>query len=228
MDPKQDRIDQIRAALAPHGIFLRGIVHFDGNGPDMTAGGRVQTVILLGNVGGSIWPAFSRWRTGRNHDVDDPLDTWSVELIRPLAEQLGGQAWFPSEKPWQPFQQWAMRAEGLQASPLGVLIHPEYGLWHGYRGAIGFVERVGKASVPFDRHPCDHCPDKPCLTTCPVDAVQFTKFDVTSCRSHIHAPEGRAGCMMSGCLARNACPVGAAYRYPLAQLQFHMATLRRL
>ncbi len=228
MDPKQDRIDQIRAALSPHGILLRGIVHFDGDGPDMAAGGRAATVILLGNIGGSIWPAFSAWRMGPGAGAADPLDTWSVECIRPLAARLGGQAWFPSEKPWQPFQQWAMRAEGLQASPLGVLIHPDYGLWHGYRGAIGFAERIGAASVPFDRHPCDHCPDKPCLTTCPADAVKSTAFDVVSCRSHIHSPQGQAGCMASGCIARNACPVGAGYRYPAGQLQFHMAALGRM
>ncbi len=33
-----------------------------------------------------------------------------------------------------------MAAEGLKPSPLGLLMHPEYGLWHGYRGAILFGE----------------------------------------------------------------------------------------
>lgn len=227
-DVKHDRIEDIRAALSPHGIFLRGIVHIDGDGPAMTAGGQASTVLLLGNVGGSIWPAFSIWRAGPGRDVADPLDAWSVAIIRPLAERVGGQAYFPSERPWQPFQQWAMRAEGLKASPLGVLIHPEYGLWHGYRGAIGFTETIGTPSVPFSCHPCDHCRDKPCLITCPVDAVAATAFDVPACRAHVHAAEGQAGCMVSGCIARNACPVGAAHRYPPEQLRFHMAALGRL
>jgi ferredoxin len=150
-----------------------------------------------------------------------------VELIRPLAERLGGQAYFPSEKPWQPFQQWARRAEGLKASPLGVLIHPDYGLWHGYRGAIGFAETVGEPTIPFDRHPCDRCLDKPCLSNCPVDAVKSTSFDVPACRSHIHSPQGKTGCMAAGCMARNACPVGAEYRYPPEQRRFHMQALSR-
>jgi hypothetical protein len=227
MDPTEDRIEQIRAVLAPHGIFLRGVVHFDGDGPDMASGHRAQTVVLLGNVGGSIWPAFSRWRSGPGQGATDPLDRWSVEMIRQLAERFGGQAYFPSEKPWQPFQQWAMRAEGLKASPLGVLIHPDYGLWHGYRGAVGFRETIGTATVPFDYHPCDHCRDKPCLTSCPVDAVKATSFDVPACRSHVHSTVGQAGCMASGCIARNACPVGAGYRYPVEQLRFHMAALGR-
>ena len=32
--------------------------------------------------------------------------------------------------PYWPFQQWARRAEPVHPSPIGVLIHPRYGLWH--------------------------------------------------------------------------------------------------
>jgi len=224
MGKEQTKIDQIRAALSPHGIFLRGVVHFGGDGPDI-CGGRAQTVVLLGNIGGSIWPAFSEWRQNNAH-VSDPLDAWSVEIIRPVAEALGGTAWFPSEKPWQPFQQWATRAEGLRASPLGVLIHPDYGLWHGYRGAIGFAEHIDFSAPAPRPHPCDRCPDKPCLTTCPANAVAPDHFDVAACRTYL-AVEGERTCMQGGCIARNACPVGAGYRYPPEQLRFHMAALSR-
>jgi hypothetical protein len=31
--------------------------------------------------------------------------------------------------------------------------------------------------------------------------------------------------MTLGCLARDACPVGVAYRYPQVQVQFHMQAL---
>jgi hypothetical protein len=225
MSKTENEIEDIRAALLPHGIFLRGVVHFDGDGPQLESGARAGTVILLGNVGGSIWSAFSAWHAGPGAGVADPLDTWSAGIIRPLAEKFGGQAFFPSERPWQPFQRWAMRAEGLKASPLGVLIHPDYGLWHGYRGAIGFAGKLGEASVPFERHPCDRCPDKPCLTTCPVGAVKLGSFDVVACRTHIHSLAGQAGCMAEGCIARNACPVGVEYRYPREQLRFHMVAL---
>ena len=76
MDAKEDRIEAIRAALAPHGIFLRGVVHFEGNGPEMADGDRAGTIILLGNVGGSIWPAFRRWRDGPGQGVANPLATF--------------------------------------------------------------------------------------------------------------------------------------------------------
>ncbi len=221
-----DPASLIRAVLEPHGIFLRGIVRFaEGEGPLLQEGGHAASVALLGNIGGSLWPSFSAWLAARA-GVADPLDTWSKERIGPVAQSLRATAFFPSDPPWQPFQQWAMRAEGMRPSPLGLLIHPVYGLWHGYRGALAFAERLAEAEQPFfSDHPCDRCAEKPCLSTCPVAAVSAARFDVAACRKHLAAPQGQAGCMMLGCLARNACPAGAEYRYPPEQLRFHMAAL---
>jgi hypothetical protein len=56
-------------------------------------------------------------------------------------------------------------------------------------------------------------------------AIGESGFDVVACRRHLATPEGQGGCMVSGCIARNACPVGADYRYPQAQLAFHMQAL---
>jgi hypothetical protein len=44
--------------------------------------------------------------------------------------------------------------------------------------------------------------------------------------SHLRAPEG-AECRDQGCRARNACPVGTAYRYPAEVQAFHMAKFVR-
>jgi len=220
--------DSIRAVLEPRGLFLRGVVNFsDGEAAPVLSNGRpAASVLLVGNVGGSIWPAFSRWRAAQpDGGGSDPLDAWSKAVIGAVALSAGATAWFPSDPPWQPFQQWAMRAEGLKASPLGILIHPVYGLWHGYRGALGFSVPVEGEALPPRPHPCEHCPDKPCLAACPVGAVRPEAFDVAACRSHLRGPEGQGGCMVLGCLARAACPVGADYRYGDAQLRFHMAAL---
>ncbi len=226
MSGPSDPLSIVRAALAPHGIFLRGIVHFAvGEGPVLETCEKAASVVLLGNAGGSLWPAFSAWRAD-NPDVVDPLDNWSKFLIRPVAESVDAQAFFPSDPPWQPFQQWAMRAEGLKPSPLGVLIHPVYGLWHGYRGALGFAERLSAdAEKPGGGHPCHGCRDKPCLMSCPADAVSSARFDVAGCRDYLVTPAGQDGCMTGGCLARAACPVGADHRYPPEQLRFYMAAL---
>lgn len=219
--------DEIRAVLAPHGIFLRGTVVFsDGEpAPLLNGGARARSVVLLGNIGGSLWEPFSRWRAvPENADVANPLDAWSKALIGPLAERLAATAYFPSDPPWQPFQQWATRAESLKPSPLGILVHPVYGLWHGYRGALGFAHSVESGTLSSE-HPCERCAEKPCLTACPAGAVSPTGFDVASCRSYLRTSEGHETCLAGGCMARAACPVGIDYRYPPAQLAFHMAAL---
>ncbi|MBB4188138.1 4Fe-4S dicluster domain-containing protein [Sinorhizobium terangae] len=227
--PSADELlETIRAALAPHGLFLRGTVSFaDGEEAPMLADGRpAASIVLIGNIGGSLWEPFSRWRDGEPaRGGADPLDNWSKQVIRPVAEAAGAIAYFPSDPPWQPFQQWAMRAERLKTSPLGILIHPQYGLWHGYRGALGFdqvLPRTGSISVG---HPCDACVEKPCSSACPADALAAGTFDVGRCRTHLRTQAGAGGCLAHGCLSRDACPVGRDYRYPAQQLRFHMAAL---
>ncbi|WP_173512824.1 4Fe-4S dicluster domain-containing protein [Sinorhizobium psoraleae] len=224
----EELVETIRAALAPHGLFLRGTVNFAASeGAPMRADGKpAASVVLIGNVGGSLWEPFSRWR---EHEPDrggaNPLDNWSRQAIHPVAETTGATAYFPSDPPWQPFQQWAMRAEGLKASPLGILIHPRFGLWHGYRGALGFDrELLHTGSVPAG-HPCDACMEKPCISACPADALASGTFDVGRCRTYLRTQPGAGGCLAHGCLSRDACPMGRDYRYPDAQLRFHMAAL---
>ncbi|MCA1440658.1 4Fe-4S dicluster domain-containing protein [Ensifer sp. IC4062] len=227
--PSADELfETIRAALAPHGLFLRGTVNFvDGEpGPMLADGKSAASIVLIGNIGGSLWEPFTRWKEGEpDRGGADPLDNWSKLVIRPVAEEAGAIAYFPSDPPWQPFQQWAMRAETLKASPLGILIHPQYGLWHGYRGALGFdrvLPQTGSSSVG---HPCDACVEKPCISACPADALAAGTFDVGRCRAYLRSEAGAGGCLACGCLSRDACPVGRDYLYPVQQLRFHMAAI---
>lgn len=218
-------------ALEPSGLVPRGwLVPETGAEPLLANEKPAKAICLIGHVGGEFWPVFSAW--WRMHPgVSDPLDSWSKTVIEPVANATGGQAVYPSDKPWHPIQTWAMEAEGVRASPLALLIHPEFGLWHGYRGAILFEERALGDRASFKSattdqnlvHPCDACLDKPCLSACPVAAFSPGGFAVSNCRSYLKTEDGRQGCMASGCLARDACPIGRAHRYSPAQLQFHMA-----
>jgi len=219
------------ARLGEHGLSCRGVVRFaDGEpAPVLADGDKAWAVVLVGVTGGEMWPVFSAWRDAQaDGGGSDPLDRWSKIVIGAVAEEFGASACYPSEPPYQPFQTWAMRAEGLKASPLGILIHPRFGLWHSYRGALLFGEwRDDTGSVgTTGTHPCDQCLEKPCLSACPASAISENDFDVARCRGHLATPTGQGGCMLRGCLARNACPVGAEYRYPDAQLGFHMQALR--
>jgi hypothetical protein len=221
--------------LKPSGLEPRGWLRPEpGEAPVLANGEPAVLICLIGHAGGAFWPVFDLWRQ-LHADVADPLDTWSRHVLWPIAARLSGEAVFPSDKPWQPFQRWAMAAEGLCPSPLGLLIHPEYGLWHGYRGAILFGARAAEEPVCLDavpdtggscaraRYPCDSCEARPCLNACPVTAFTADGFAAGDCRAYLRTPAGTGGCMESGCLARDACPVGRQYRYEYAQIRFHMA-----
>ncbi len=85
--------------------------------------------MLVGNVGDRFWDAFTTWRQGEVDDLPDPLDRWTRAVMMPIAEAIGADAILPVDRPYPPFQTWAMRAEALRASPLGILMHPVYGMW---------------------------------------------------------------------------------------------------
>jgi len=191
--------------------------------PDTHEGRAPGTLILLGFTGTRQWPAFvssPEYQDGAPH----PLDRWSRRVTGALARRFGATELYPAPgPPWWPFQRWARRAEGLQASPLGILIHPEFGLWHAYRGALLFAERfaVPGTGTGQSLHPCDSCLEKPCLRSCPVGAITPGSFDRARCHAHVAAPSG-AECHGNGCLARRSCPVGEAHRYGASQAAFHM------
>ncbi|MGQ2968601.1 MAG: ferredoxin [Allorhizobium sp.] len=222
-------LGRLDAALAAFGLSCRGVMRFGEQDAALrlTDGRSVTAVVLIGVVGAAMWPVFDAWRaTQVDRGGSDPLDRWSKIVIDGVAEEIGAVACYPSEAPYQPFQAWAMKAEGLKASPLGILIHPRYGLWHSYRGALLFRDWDEEVEAPVAfTHPCDRCLEKPCLSSCPVDAIRPSGFDVVGCRQYLAGPVGQRGCMISGCQARSACPVGAEYRYPPEQLRFHMQAL---
>lgn len=184
------------------------------------------TIALLGWVGSECWDAFAASPEAADGERN-PLDRWSRGRIDAIAADRGATALYPfAGPPWLPFQRWAMKAEPVTVSPLGILIHPDWGLWHSYRGALAFTERLDLPPMPTRASPCASCAEKPCLTTCPVSAFSNAGYDVTGCRSHIATPSG-AECLSGGCLARAACPVGPEHRYAPTQAAFHMRAFLR-
>lgn len=220
----------LSAALALHGLIPRGGFAFDeaDGAPPGLSGTPARAVVLVGHGGASHWQHFLEWRTAQPAGLVDPLDSWSKAVIGAVAARVGARAVFPSQRPYLPFQRWAKRAERLRPSPLGILMHPVYGLWHAYRGALLFDEPaeeqlrafIEPAAEPI--HLCDLCTGKPCLKSCPVGAYGDSGFDHRACRAHVRDVDGTT-CRNEGCLDRNACPHGIAYRYPGDMQAFHMA-----
>ncbi len=181
----------------------------------------VRTIALIGVAGRLGWDAFA----GSPEAADgaaDPLDRFSRRVIGGLAEAFGAIALFPfGGPPYLPFQRWAERAEAVHPSPIGVFVHPVYGLWHSYRGALGLREALAVPPLEPTPSPCESCLDKPCLSTCPVEAHRPRNFNVALCAEHLREAGG-ADCMARGCRARRACPVGAEHMQGPEQAAFVM------
>lgn len=219
------RYDDVAAAIEPTGMIARGGFHARAeDGVPSPWGGRpVASVVVVGNVGGAIW---SRFRADER-DVSDPLDEWTRRILEPVAERFGAGYVHPSDEPFVPMQRWAQRADDVFESPIGLLIHPDHGLWHAYRGALLFAERVdGLPATGIRTSPCATCRDQPCRTTCPVDAFTtddggLVGYDHRRCRVHVRSG-GEPRCLTEGCAARRACPVNADGYYGVDQMTFHM------
>ena len=201
MDSKQpdngtDQLENaIRNQLASSGLMPLGWFDVDG-----------ASALLIGNIGSSFWPAFSV----SNENLDgkpDPLNRWTTSVIAQSVAHLPdgtvSEVRYPFGEPVWPFQQYARLALGVEQSPLGLLIHHEFGLWFAFRAALVFAPDV---AAPLPRsgaldHPCDSCIEKPCLNTCPIGAFTAEAYDYPACKSHVGSEAGKT-CFTDGCLAR--------------------------
>lgn len=249
-----DLFAEIDSAFAGTGLFVRGTFHPapEDAVPPLADGRPAQTVVLIGNAGPDLWRALLRENPA--FAGKDPLDSWVDAHLERVAAVLGAGLVYATRKPWPPIQRWALKAGGVFRSPIGILIHPEFGLWHVYRGALLFAERFPSSprgregegvrgdgdavpnvgAVPSTpallpqgekgESPCDSCADKPCLTRCPADAFSATGFDALACVGHVESRKGKA-CATGGCLARRACPVGRAHAYDRDEGAYHMAAV---
>jgi hypothetical protein len=217
--------DEVAEAIESTGMLARGgfVTRPDDGVPRLPDGREVHTVVVVGNVGGRMWSHFRAER----RDVPDPLDDWTRRTLGPIAERFGAGYVHPSDEPFIPMQRWAQRADDVFESPIGLLVHPDHGLWHAYRGALLFADPVdGLPVVGMRPSPCVTCAGQPCRSTCPVGAFVtddggLLDYDHVGCRRHV-ASGVEPHCLTEGCAARRACPINAAGRYGTDQMTFHM------
>ena len=194
--------------------------------PVLPGGEPSAALVMVGNAGPGTWRELARspeHADGAAH----ALDRWSSRIVTAIADRFAAHALFPfGGPPHHPFQRWAMRADDVHQSPIGPLIHAEFGLWHAYRGALSFSRSMELPAARRSASPCDACDARPCLVTCPVGAFGPLGYDVPACVGHIGSDAGST-CLEGGCLARSACPVGTGYRYDPAQAEFHMTAFLR-
>ena len=220
-------LETIADAIAPAGLIVRGGVHAEPADavPPIPGGRATETVVLIGNAGSTMWDAFQSSNT--DSTLKDPLDSWLTPQIADVAASAGAHPIFPNEgPPFVPIQDWARRSEPVHRSPIGLMIHPLFGLWHVYRAAFCFAEYLELPPRANIASPCEACETKPCLKVCPADAFGPTSFDTAACLTHVQGIDGGT-CRDGGCMARRACPVGRQYLYPRPSQAFHTSAFMR-
>jgi ferredoxin len=104
-------------------------------------------------------------------------------------------------------------------SKMGLIIHPEYGLWVGLRAVLLTTEDLLPKPTSMKDSPCASCEFKPCISACPAGAVGPSGWSVKICAQHHQESTDCHG----RCHSRNACPVGVEHRHGLLQHNYHNA-----
>ena len=124
---------------------------------------------------------------------------------------------FSFEGPFQPFAYWAKRCSTMESSPVRLLVHKEKDLFISFRGALGINEYIEAENKSKDI--CTPC-EKPCLTVCPVSALNKDGYDVSRSRDYLNTPSGQI--CRDGFLVRRSCPTGQYLRLK-EHSNFHMS-----
>lgn len=219
------KLTDIEKALEPFGLKLRGVASLSREEIRDYGFNNRLSVALVGNIGSSFWPEFIQSNEWRDSEPD-PLDRWSRRVADEIAPKLNATPVYPFQgPPYLPFQQWAKRAEALYQSPIGLMVHPHYGLWHAYRFGLLLLQEF-KTEPDQQDSPCLTCEEKPCLNTCPVMAFSTAGYDVDSCADYLNKTPS-ADCFQHGCMARYSCPASPEFRYVDEQSQFHLRAFFR-
>lgn len=177
-----------------------------------------RRLVLLGHGGRRLWTALQEWGMKTADPVDHYTLTITRQFIRDYLDNPPVCWLYPQTDYLVPLQQLGAWAGWSHPSPLGQGIHPEFGVWFAYRAAFLTTAELPLRVEPERPSPCASCMEKPCITACPVGAVQAENFDVDGCaRYRLRADSPCA----DRCLARLACPFFPEHRYTLPQIQYH-------
>lgn len=225
-------VDQGFKFLADAGLNLAAVFNRDTLPPDVkqslralpAADANLPQLILLGAAGRGLWRAMGGVGEGDGENFSvHPVDQYSTAVTKKfIARYLGAPRvcfLYPGDFPL-PLQQLGAALGWSHPSPLGLHIHPEFGLWFAWRAA--FLANTALPATPrkTTSSPCANCADKPCIIACPAGAVHATKhFAIQTCASH-RLSAASPSCR-STCHARLSCPAGAKYRYSADQFAYH-------
>lgn len=212
----------------PEPIYFSLSSHVSDAGGDIN---RYQRLVLIAHGGRKLWQRFNQEAGVGENPLDQMcVDAWQSVMSGEDFRRVEYEILYPTSEPLAScgvsLAELGSLAGWQQKSPLGIGIHPEFGLW----SAIRLLVLVDGDSVwPDDndgseaqKSPsiCDSCVDRPCLSSCPAGATDFQEFDVPAC---IAFRQTDASPCEQTCLSRLACPVAKEHSYSKVQLNYHYA-----
>jgi hypothetical protein len=174
---------------------------------------------LLGNAGSVFWQNMCRNQPAFPA-LTHPLDKFFMDTLRNLlAEDVKYEIIYPGNH-FLPLQGLGKLAGWHHPSPLGLSIHPEYGLWFAYRGLVLSDKQLIPPAENATRSTsaCDRCAKKPCISSCPAAAVTAAEFRVQHCSDFRLV--AKSPCEKT-CISRLACPIARQHQYVDDQLAYH-------
>ena len=221
-------VNPVAESLYEHGLNLQAVFRFEElpvalrqtfilQEPKSTD---YQYIILLANGGSRYWQSMQQ-AGSQTEQQSDPVDNYFYQIINDLLEPYFEYKVVYPGNHFLPLQGLGKLAGWHHESPLGLGIHPVFGLWFAYRGVI--LSNTKFSPIESDmahgsESPCRSCQGKPCIAACPANAVLASGFKVGQCSDY--RLQSESGCQ-SRCMARLACPTGKEYRYQTAQMTYH-------
>ena len=175
-----------------------------------------RQLILVGNVGGTLWRQMGL--TGM--DSTDPIDRFTrTQLTAWLAHHCpSGRFHFIYPGPTAlGLQRLGTLAGWHHPSPFMVGIDSQWGSWFAYRAVVLADTDLAPTPRRIGASPCDLCTTRVCVDACPAGALT-DGFNLKACMAYRHSP---GSVCQDKCVARNTCPVGADHRYSDAQISYH-------
>jgi len=192
-------IDAAALPAAVHDALLRDFA------PEHAA----RQVILIGNAGPTLWRSLQ----AAGAHGSDPIDDFSLRAVSDwFAAQCPGHrhtVLYPGERPVG-LQALGRLAGWHHATPFKVGILPHWGSWFAYRVALLADTALPLTAPLASDSPCARCADRPCVTSCPAQAMADGEFALARCIAQRRQPDSPC---RSACPARDACPMGRDQRY---------------
>lgn len=180
------------------------------NGYELPDLNRQNTLVVVIGNSAALWTKLGRvWDDPAYHP--DPVDRYTSRAIQAAVDQIPLRSEvrfsFEPEPRRVAIQQLAHLAGLAWLSPSHLCVHPEFGPWIALRAAVVF-DCDGPESTPLDP-PCD------CAAGCLPAFEHALAAGVPGSKTDL------ADRWKDWVAFRDACPVGAAYRYPEEQIRYH-------